>query len=54
VIGGLSPFHLAIPKLVLWDDILLGLVTLLLAFWKKRKDPPASNKPPIDSNARPH
>ncbi|MFS8136689.1 MAG: DUF6116 family protein [Thermomonas sp.] len=36
------------------DEILLGLGTLLLANWKKRKDPAGSGKPPIDSDASPH
>ena len=34
------------------DEILLGLGTLLLANWKKRKDPVAPSKPPIDGEAR--
>ena len=33
------------------DELLLGLGTLLLANWKKRKDPAAPAKPPIDSEA---
>ncbi len=36
------------------DEILLGLGTLLLANWKKRKDPVAPGKPPIDGDARRH
>ena len=36
------------------DEILLGLGTLLLANWKKRKPPVASGKPPIDSKASRH
>lgn len=31
------------------DELLLGLGTLLLANWKKRKDPRVTVKPPIDS-----
>ncbi len=31
------------------DELLLGLGTLLLANWKKRKEPAASDKAPIDS-----
>ena len=54
VIGALFVIDLAIPNFVPWDDILLGLGTLLLANWKKRKDPGASSKPPIDSEARRH
>ena len=33
------------------DELLLGLGTLLLANWKKRKEPAASDKPPIDGEA---
>ena len=33
------------------DELLLGLGTLLLANWKKRKDPEVQAKPPIDSEA---
>ncbi len=33
------------------DEILLGLGTLLLANWKKRKVPVASGKPPIDGES---
>ncbi|QIL20476.1 DUF6116 family protein [Thermomonas sp. HDW16] len=33
------------------DELLLGLGTLLLANWKKRKEPAASGKPPIDGEA---
>ncbi|MDI1253565.1 DUF6116 family protein [Thermomonas sp.] len=36
------------------DEILLGLGTLLLANWKKRKEPVASDKPPIDSESSGH
>lgn len=36
------------------DEILLGLGTLLLANWKKRKQPLASAKPPINGEARRH
>ncbi len=36
------------------DEILLGLGTLLLANWKKRKDPAVPVKPPIDGEARRH
>ena len=36
VIGLLFVVDLAIPDLVPWDDILLGLGTLLLARWKDR------------------
>ena len=34
------------------DEILLGLGTLLLANWKKRKEPtPGNGQPPIDGEA---
>lgn len=36
------------------DEILLGLGTLLLANWKKRKEPIASDKPPIDGQSNRH
>ena len=36
------------------DEILFGLGTLLLANWKKRKEPVASNKPPIDGKSNRH
>ena len=36
VIAGLFLVDLAIPNFVPWDDILLGLGTLLLARWKDR------------------
>ena len=33
------------------DEILFGLGTLLLANWKRRKDPPLPATPPIDGDA---
>ncbi len=46
---------LVIPDFIPFvDEILLGLGTLLLANWKKRKKPAASGTPPIDSDARRH
>lgn len=36
------------------DEILLGLGTLLLANWKKRKEPVAPGKPPIDGESHRH
>lgn len=36
VIAGLFVVDLAIPNFVPWDDILLGLGTLMLARWKDR------------------
>ncbi|NUS38555.1 MAG: hypothetical protein HOQ02_05975 [Lysobacter sp.] len=35
-IGALFLVDLAIPNLVPWDDLLLGLATLFLANWKKK------------------
>ena len=37
VIAGLFVVDLAIPNFVPWDDILLGLATLLLARWKTHR-----------------
>jgi len=45
VIGALFLVDLAIPNLVPWDDLLLGLGTLLLANWKKRKAPDSTVEP---------
>ena len=36
------------------DELLLGLGTLLLANWKKRKEPESSGKPPIEGEANRH
>jgi hypothetical protein len=36
VIAGLFLVDLAIPNFIPWDDILLGLGTLMLARWKDR------------------
>ncbi len=36
------------------DEILLGLGTLLLANWKKRKEPVAPGKPSIDGESHRH
>ena len=33
------------------DELLLGLGTLLLANWKRRKDPSADARPPIEGDA---
>lgn len=33
------------------DEILFGFATLLFANWKRRKDPEAPGKPPIDGEA---
>jgi len=34
------------------DELLLGLGTLLLANWKKRKQPEPAQKPPLDGDFR--
>lgn len=53
--AALFAFDLVIPDFVPFiDEILLGLGTLLLANWKKRKDPVASGKAPIDSETSRH
>ena len=49
-IGALFLVDLAIPNFVPWDDLLLGLGTLLLANWTK-KEPGASAKPPIEGDS---
>jgi hypothetical protein len=36
VIAGLFMVDLAIPNVIPWDDLLLGLGTLMLARWKDR------------------
>ncbi|TXH63479.1 MAG: hypothetical protein E6Q81_05845 [Thermomonas sp.] len=44
---------LVVPDFVpLADELLLGLGTLLLANWKRRKTPESTGKPPIDGEAR--
>lgn len=45
---------LVIDPIPLIDEILLGLGTLLLANWKKRKEPAVSDKPPIDGESKRH
>lgn len=50
--AALFAFDVVIPDFVPFaDELLLGLGTLLLANWKKRKAPEASAKPPIDGEA---
>lgn len=50
--AALFALDVVIPDFVPFaDEILLGLGTLLLANWKKRKPSAASAKPPIDSEA---
>lgn len=44
VVGVLFAVDLVIPNLVPWDDLLLGLGTLLLARWKKHVE---ATPPPI-------
>jgi hypothetical protein len=44
---------LAIPNLIPFDDIALGIATLVLANWRKKPDPAAATtsppaKPPIE------
>ena len=48
-IGFLFVVDLLIPNLMPWDDLLLGLTTLLLARWKKK---PGDGRPPIDGEVR--
>lgn len=43
VIAGLFVVDLAIPNFVPWDDILLGLGTLMLARWKDRDTTTSGN-----------
>jgi hypothetical protein len=50
VVGALFIVDLAIPNFVPWDDLLLGLGTLLLARWKKKSD--AASPPPIEGESR--
>jgi hypothetical protein len=43
---------LVIPDMVPFaDELLLGLGTLLLANWKKRKEPATNGKPPIEGDS---
>ena len=50
----LFAIDLVVPDFIPFaDELLLGLGTLLLANWKKRKDVPEGNgQPPIDGEAR--
>ncbi len=51
--AALFVIDLVVPDFVpLADELLLGLGTLLLANWKRRKIPEATGKPPIDGEAR--
>ncbi|RZA17828.1 MAG: hypothetical protein EOP93_12620 [Lysobacteraceae bacterium] len=50
--AALFAFDVVIPDLVPFaDELLLGLGTLLLANWKKRKQPDLADKPSIDGDA---
>jgi ABC-type uncharacterized transport system YnjBCD ATPase subunit len=46
VLGVLFVIDLLIPNLVPWDDLLLGLATLLVARWKKPDAANAANSAP--------
>lgn len=51
--AALFAIDVVIPDFVPFaDELLLGLGTLLLANWKKRKDPAAPEKAAIDGEAR--
>ena len=52
VIAGLFVVDLAIPNFVPWDDILLGLATLLLARWKTRRSAKTNAPPDSDGTGR--
>ena len=53
LVAALFVIDLFVPDLVPFiDEILLGLGTLLLANWKKRKDPEPAPKPPLDGEFR--
>lgn len=50
--AALFAIDVVIPDFVPFaDELLLGLGTLLFANWKKRKEPEAPGKPPIDGEA---
>ena len=49
VVAALFCVDVLIPNLIPWDDLLLGLGTLLLSRWKKK---PAAGMPPIEGNVR--
>lgn len=54
VVGLLFLVDLAIPNFVPWDDILLGLGTLMLAKWKKKApgEPRHDDgRPPVEGTA---
>ena len=48
----LFAIDLVVPDFIPFaDELLLGLGTLLLANWKRRKDPEVPGKPPIEGEA---
>ena len=50
--AALFALDVVIPDVIPFaDELLLGLGTLLLANWKKRKPAEATGKPPIDGTA---
>lgn len=55
ITAGLFAFSLLLPPgldpIPLLDEIVFGLGTLLLANWKRRKDPAVEDKPPLDGKA---
>ena len=53
--AALFALDVVVPDVVPFaDELLLGLGTLLLANWKRRKEPAVPEKPPIDGEARHH
>lgn len=53
VAAALFVVDLVVPDVVPFaDELLLGLGTLLLANWKKRKQPAAAAKPPLEGGDR--
>ncbi|MBW8823311.1 MAG: hypothetical protein JF567_03585 [Xanthomonadales bacterium] len=51
IVGLLFLVDLAIPNFVPWDDILLGLGTLLLARLKKKEPDAGTGAPPVEGTA---
>ena len=53
VTAALFVADMLIPDIIPFaDELLLGLGTLLLASWKRRKDPEPQGKPPLDGEVR--
>ena len=53
VTAALFVADMLIPDIIPFaDELLLGLGTLLLANWKKRKEPEPAPKPPLDGEFR--